>query len=192
VSDDPPPPSRRGRRWLWWVIGGVVALGAIAAVYAVTRPDDSAPSAALVDGSPDRVLLSGFGEVSLNVRGGGKDYAGCLLLAETETQRDRGLMEVTDPDLGGYDGMAFVFAADSRVPFWMRNTPMPLSLAYVDADGGVVNTVDMAPCGDLPTCPLYAPEAPYRFAVEVPQGRLGRLGLGVGATAVLGPDRCGP
>jgi uncharacterized protein len=189
VTDDPP----RRRRWLWWVIGGVVVLGAVAVVYAVTRPDDSAPTAELVDGSPDRVPLDGFGEVSLNVRsGGGAHYAGCLLLAETETQRDRGLMEITDADLGGYDGMAFVFDADSRVPFWMRNTPMPLSLAYVDSTGKVVNTSDMAPCGDVPTCPLYAPGTPYRFAIEVPHGRLGRLGLDLGATAVLGPNRCGP
>jgi uncharacterized membrane protein (UPF0127 family) len=174
------------------VVGGVVVLSAIVAVYAVTRTDDGAPALALVNGSPDRVPLAGFGEVSLNVRGGGTDFAGCLLLAATAAQRDRGLMDITDPSLGGYAGMAFVFDADSRVPFWMRNTPMPLSLAYVDADGEVVNTVDMAPCGDVPTCPLYQPEAPYRFAVEVPQGRLGRLGLHTGAVAALGPLRCGP
>lgn len=112
-----------------------------------------------------------FGEVLVTV--GGEQR--CLLLAQTPEQRARGLMEVTD--LGGYPGMAFAFPADTDVGFWMRNTPTPLSIAYLDASGAIVSTADMAPCDDVPTCPTYPAAGPYRWAVEVPQGNLDDLGL---------------
>jgi uncharacterized membrane protein (UPF0127 family) len=66
----------------------------------------------------------------------------------------------------------------------MRNTPMSLSIAYVDAAGTIVSTVDMAPCGDLGVCPTYPAAGPYRIAIEVPQGGLARLGIVAGATVV--------
>jgi uncharacterized membrane protein (UPF0127 family) len=183
----------RNRRRLWWLLGGVAAVAVAGlVVFLAGRSGDSDAASPLVTGSPDRVPLAGFGEVSVTVHGSGGDYAGCLLLADTATLRDKGLMGVTDPDLGGYDGMVFLFDADSRVPFWMRDTPMPLSLAYVSRGGDVTSTVDMAPCGDVATCPIYKPGDPYRFAIEVAQGRLGRLGLTAGATVELGPQRCGP
>jgi uncharacterized membrane protein (UPF0127 family) len=86
-------------------------------------------------------------------------------------------MEVTDPDLGGHDGMVFVYDEDATGGFWMRDTPMPLSIAYLDAGGRIVSTTDMAPCGDSPDCPEYPAAGPYRYAVEVPRGRLDDIGL---------------
>jgi uncharacterized membrane protein (UPF0127 family) len=91
-------------------------------------------------------------------------------------------MQVTDPKLGGYDGMLFHYHDDTTENFWMRNTPMPLSIAYVSHDGAIVSTADMAPCGDRDDCPNYPPAGPYRFSIEVPQGRLPALGIVDGAT----------
>jgi len=119
--------------------------------------------------------IGAFGEVEVNIG----DEPECLLLAQTPEERARGLMEVTD--LAGYPGMLFVFPADSEGGFWMRNTPLPLSIAYLDADGAIVSTADMDPCDDVPTCPSYPADGPYRFTVEVPQGALGDLGLVGGA-----------
>ena len=69
-------------------------------------------------------------------------------------------MEVRDPSLGGYDGMLFVFDQDEQVGFWMRNTPMPLSIAYFDGDGRFVSASDMAPCADSPAAPPTRRPAP--------------------------------
>ena len=130
-----------------------------------------APGAACADLEP----FGDFGEVLVAVDGTER----CLLLAQTEAQRARGLMEVTD--LQGYPGMMFVFPSDTSGGFWMRNTPTPLSIAFLDGAGTVVATTDMAPCEDVPDCPVYEPGATYRYTVEVPQGDLEAVGLVDGA-----------
>jgi uncharacterized membrane protein (UPF0127 family) len=112
-----------------------------------------------------------FGEVAVEIDG----EPTCLLLAQTTEQRARGLMEVTD--LEGYPGMLFAYPADTSGAFWMRNTPMPLTIAYLDVEGRIVSTADMEPCEDSPDCPSYPAEGPFRNTVEVPQGRLADLGL---------------
>lgn len=117
----------------------------------------------------------------------------CVLLAETEDQRARGLMEVTDPDLGGYDGMVFQFPDDVDGGFYMRNTPMPLSIAFVDGDGAVIATEGMEPCPDRDDCPTYPPGRRYRTALEVPRGGLDDLGLVEGGEArVVVGGECAP
>jgi hypothetical protein len=145
------------------------------------EPDGSAGSA------DERIPLDGFGEVAVTIGApssdGELDY--CLLLAETAEQRQQGLMNVTDPDLGGFDGMLFRFESEVEVGFWMKDTPMPLTVAYIGADGSLVSTADMEPClGDdaaSGACPSYPPEGHYLWALEVPQGQLGDLGLVPGA-----------
>lgn len=88
--------------------------------------------------------------------------------------RKRGLMERTDLPSGA--GMVFRFPDDRENGFWMKNTVIPLSIAYFDADG-VVNTVlDMEPCTTI-RCPSYPPDVPYRGALEVNQGFFDEIGL---------------
>jgi uncharacterized membrane protein (UPF0127 family) len=141
-------------------------------------------------GSPDRVPLDGFGEVAIAIEGPDGEVLGwCLLLAETEEQRQRGLMEVTD--LQGYEGMIFVWSEDADSSFYMRNTPTPLSIGWVDAEGELVSTADMEPCADIEGCPLYPADGPYRFAIEVPQGGLDELGLVEGSKLTVG-GQCAP
>jgi uncharacterized membrane protein (UPF0127 family) len=125
-----------------------------------------------------RVTIPGFDEVAVEVT----DQAGdvlewCLLLAAAAEQYTQGLMRVTD--LGDYAGMLFDFPAGERDGgFWMRDTALPLSIAYLDADGGIVSTADMDPCLDQgDDCPSYPPEGPYEDTVEVVQGGLEALGL---------------
>lgn len=137
-----------------------------------------------------RTVLPGFEQVTIRVTApDGTVRTWCLLLARTEAQRERGLMEVADPALGGHAGMLFTFDQDVLVGFWMRDTVLPLSIAYLDADGRTVSTADMAPCpAGSATCPTYAPTGRYRSAIEVPQGRLGDLGIGEGSRVeVVGP-----
>ncbi|CAN5691554.1 hypothetical protein BH24ACT3_BH24ACT3_14160 [soil metagenome] len=115
----------------------------------------------------------------------------CLLLAATAAEQQRGLMEVTDPDLDGYDGMLFDFGTDRTGGFFMRNTPMPLSIAFIASDGGLVGAFDMEPCEDVEDCPTYRPDDDYRYAVEVSQGGLDDLGLMGGSTLQPG-GTCSP
>jgi uncharacterized membrane protein (UPF0127 family) len=117
----------------------------------------------------------------------------CLLAALTEAARQQGLMNVTDADLGGYDGMVFRFESDVTGGFWMRNTRLPLSIAYVDAQGGVVKLTDMSPCPDsAATCPSYSAGGRYRDAVEVPKGQFDRLGVSTESTLTFRDEACPP
>jgi len=138
------------------------------------------------DGASSRVPLPGFDEVAVRIVGGdGETKLYCLLAARSPEQRRRGLMEVTDPTLGGHPGMLFVYPGPHMGGFWMRNTPMPLTIAFLDDEGEVVSTADMEPCRDSPECPSYDPDGPYRYALEVPQGRLDDLGVVDGARLEL-------
>jgi uncharacterized membrane protein (UPF0127 family) len=124
-------------------------------------------------GDPERVPLEGFGETAIAIEAADGTVAGhCVLLAATSAQRQRGLMEVTD--LGGYTGMLFAFPEDSNSGFFMLNTPMPLSIAWFDAEGALVSTADMEP---LDAGTTHTPRGSYRFALEVPQGDLAELGV---------------
>ncbi|MGQ0743323.1 MAG: DUF192 domain-containing protein [Acidimicrobiales bacterium] len=111
---------------------------------------------------------------------------GCLFLAADPEFRGRGLMNVTD--LGDYDGMVFVFESDTNGSFFMKDTPMPLSIAWFDAEGNFVSSADMEPCLDQASCPLYGPTSTYRLALEVPKGGLEPLGVGPGSRLELVPD----
>ena len=126
----------------------------------------------------------GFSSVIIEVtRPDGSVVEWCVLLADTPQNRARGLMEVDS--LGGYDGMLFSFEGESFGAFYMLQTRIPLSIAFIAADGSFVSSTDMEPCpddDDDPPCPRYAPDAPYLMALEVPQGGLDELGIGPGAT----------
>lgn len=137
-------------------------------------------------GAAHRTGLPGVGETAASITAADGTVTGCcLLVAASDEQRRRGLMEVTD--LGGYGGMVFVWDRDVETGFWMRNTPTPLSIAWFDAAGEFVSAADMAPCpADADDCPLYLPDGPYRFAVEVFQGDLAALGVGPGSRLTLG------
>ena len=56
--------------------------------------------------------------------------------------------------------------------FTMANTPLPLDIGFYDAAGALINRLRMEPCpqGTDATCPTYAPERPFRYALEVPAG----------------------
>jgi len=129
----------------------------------------------------------GFSKVTLRIRhADGTVEEHCVWLADIEAERERGLMEITDPSLGGGDAMVFAFAADTSASFWMKDTLLPLSMAWVDSAGGVVNTADMDPCpSDAKSCPQFPPGRPYRLAIEMAQGRLQDWGIGPGANVSL-------
>ena len=156
-----------------------------------TSPPATLPATVPVGG---RTRLDGFKEITVTVVDAeGRTRTFCLLLADTAALQQRGLMYVTDPALGGYDGMVFSYEQDEDGGFWMRSTRLALSIAWIREDGTTVSTTDMAPCPDhASTCPVYPPGGSYRYAVEVAQGRLDDLGISDRSKVTLGEESCPP
>jgi uncharacterized membrane protein (UPF0127 family) len=121
--------------------------------------------------------FDGFGATEIVIQNAEGSQRNCVLTADTSAQQQRGLMR--QDDLDGYAGMIFRFPSAAERSFWMRNTPMPLSIAFFDAGGSFVSATDMDPCGDSPDCPTYSSHGAAKFALEVARGGLD----GVGATS---------
>ena len=104
-------------------------------------------------------------------------------IADTDAEREVGLMN--RESLADDAGMLFVFDEDVNFGFWMKNTLIPLSIAFADAEGEIVRILDMDPCEADP-CPVYEPEATYRTSLEVNQGAFGEWGVAEGDRLTLG------
>lgn len=85
-------------------------------------------------------------------------------VADNDSTRQTGLMN--RPQMGNQQGMVFVFEQRQRHCMWMRNTLIPLSVAFMDDDGKIINIEDMAPRTEQDHCALR----PARFALEMNQG----------------------
>ncbi|MEX2419170.1 MAG: DUF192 domain-containing protein [Acidimicrobiia bacterium] len=90
-----------------------------------------------------------------------------VAVASEPHERAQGLMGVTD--LGDLDGMLFKWEEDTTSFFWMKDTLMPLDIAFFAADGTLVDLLSMEPCVAEP-CERYQPSGPYRYALEALQG----------------------
>jgi hypothetical protein len=103
-------------------------------------------------------------------------------VADDGEERRRGLMAVSH--LPADQGMAFVYEDPVEHTFWMKDTLIPLSIAFVDDAGRVIGVRDMAPCETDP-CPSYGVDEPYVLAVEANQGWFTDRGVDVGDRAEL-------
>lgn len=70
-------------------------------------------------------------------------------------------------------GMLFVFDYDQKASFWMKNTSIPLSLAYLSKDGTVTQIVDLQPYSQEPNVSTFS----VRYVLEVPQGWFAKVGV---------------
>jgi uncharacterized membrane protein (UPF0127 family) len=154
----------------------------------VALPAVSAPAVTgTVATLPGGDAPSGFEAVTLRITAAdGSVHESCVLIAVSEDDRARGLMDVDN--LGGYDGMIFRFGAPTSAQFYMYRTRLPLSVAFFDGTGAFVSSRDMAPCTATTgsDCPVYAAAGRYVDALEVVQGGLAPLGIGPGARIDVG------
>lgn len=121
--------------------------------------------------------------ISFTTASGGRAELGVEIEA-SDPQREKGLMNVTS--LPADQGQIFIFQDlapnhDVLIPFWMQDTLIPLSIAFVAADGRVQEIQDMEP----QTTTYHTPRQPYRYAVEANQGWYARHGVTAGSIADL-------
>jgi len=111
----------------------------------------------------------------------------CVWVADDNARRGRGLMGVTD--LGGLDGMAFVYDEPRTTSFTMRNTLLPLTIVFYGPDGRYLDAFDMEPCEAEP-CPPYPTPEGFTVAVEVLQGEHAGLAMVQGSVLELLTGDC--
>jgi uncharacterized membrane protein (UPF0127 family) len=148
---------------------GVVLVGLLALVIAfgLGSREAKAPGA-LTPSEP-------FDVTELTLRGpDGQAVNVPVYVAATPQQRQRGLMGRTQLPTG--TGMVFVYPQLVREPYYMKDTLIPLDIAFYDLTGKVVRVLDMQPCPADP-CPLYDPGIEFAGALEVNRGFFRQIGL---------------
>lgn len=169
-----------GVRLLWWLIGGllVVAFFSWLALGANNPPDPTIEA---------RDPVPGFGTVGFTVEHGAVTDEFCALFASTDAQRQSGMTGRSD--FGGFDAMLFAWpapVAPAQVSFHNRRVPIALTVAFFDREGDYISLANLEPCEDREGCPAVRALRDFQFALEVPKGGLGRLGVGPGAKLQVG------
>lgn len=126
-----------------------------------------------VEGLPTGVLRIDTGGEAVEVK---------VSIAETPEARSRGLMGVDE--LPEDHGMVFLQEQPVQSGFWMKDTLIPLSIAFWDQTGEILAILDMEPCEEDP-CEIYSPGVTWIGAVEVNQGFFAEQGVEVGDRATL-------
>ena len=103
------------------------------------------------------------------------------MLARSPDERSIGLMFRTE--MAPNEGMLFVFEDPAQQCFWMKNTPLPLSAAFVADDGTVVNIEDMKP----QSLDSHCSRKPVRYVLEMHQGWFAKRGIKPGYKLAGGP-----
>jgi uncharacterized membrane protein (UPF0127 family) len=120
-----------------------------------------------------------FEKRELVLEGPGKSIVIKAEIARTDEERSYGLMH--REELPDGEGMLFVFERDEILSFWMKNTLIPLSIAFIASDGRIMEIRNMEP-GNLD--PVRSSRS-VRYALEVPQGWFDRVSLGVGDRLII-------
>jgi uncharacterized protein len=103
-------------------------------------------------------------------------------VADEAAEKRRGLMGVEH--LPADEGMAFLYDEPVTSSFWMKDTLIPLSIAFVDESGNVIGVRDMEPC-EVEPCPSYGIDEPYVLAIEANLGWFDEQGIMPGDRAEL-------
>jgi uncharacterized protein len=117
------------------------------------------------------------GTVAVIDTGRGETVEVQVEVADDDAERQRGLMfRESLPDDAG---MVFVFEGEQSGGFWMKDTLIPLSIAFYDKQGRILRILDMEPCRADP-CRVYDPGVDYHGALEVNRGAFQQWGVQAG------------
>jgi uncharacterized protein len=143
-----------------------------AATYAALLVDISAPTAQpTVSHAP--LVVSPIAVLTIPITIGAQEVTAELVT--TPEQRQIGLMFREQMDANA--GMLFVFPDEQPRSFWMRNTPLPLSIAFIDTDNIILNIEDMQPYDEQT---FHMSRGAARYALEVNQGWFAQYGIKAG------------
>lgn len=158
-------------------------MGRIALIFGIIALVTSAAGAET--GSPEVTYKQGTLSIAQNYR----LVRLQVEVADTPASRSQGLMHRTHLD--EHAGMLFIFEATSRGGFWMKNTLIPLSIAFIDENWLIVDIKDMKVAPDPKEGPftIYEAAKPYRYALEVNEGFFARNGIKVGAKITYVPRK---
>lgn len=120
-----------------------------------------------------------FNKGAVTISQGGRSAQLNVEIAGTPAARTRGLMG--RDQLPENAGMFFVYKDSAPRVFWMKNTRIPLSIAFISNKFLIIEILDMAPPADNDNPPSYLSKDPARYALEVNRGWFNRHGFGVGA-----------
>ena len=159
-----------------WVAVALVAVGAAAVVVGAVKLLSDSDSAAGGTGSIATAVANAgpasdpFPELTaLRLAVGGRCIR--MVVADSLDERVAGLRQRSD--VGGYDGMLFVFDAATDVGFTMSTVPVPLDIGFYDARGKLVSAQHMKPCAKVEDeCPVYRSDEPFTYALETMKGKL--------------------
>jgi len=131
-------------------------------------------------GFGERAYPQGEGKASAQLTIKGKKIR--VEVARTEEEKSRGLM--FRDKLGPDEGMLFIYEQEDFLSFWMKNTPLPLSIAFLDQRGKIVDIQDMEPF-NLRT---HTSARPALYALEMNKGWFRKKGIKVGDVISLPPS----
>jgi uncharacterized membrane protein (UPF0127 family) len=164
------------------VLLGAAACGGEESSPPTTTVSGEGSEAATTEPEPTTTEPEAPGPVVLIETAGGDEVVVAVEVADSAEERQVGLMgRESLPDDAG---MIFLFDEDTSGGFWMKDTLIPLSIAFADADGTIVSVLDMEPCEADP-CEIYDPGVTYRSALEVNQGAFSRWGVEEGDRLTL-------
>ncbi len=130
--------------------------------------------------APDHT--TGFPRGTATITTGGTQLVLQVERARTPAQRAQGLMGRRT--LAPRAGMTFEYESPATGAFWMKNTLIPLDIAFYDGRGRILRILTMQPCR-VAACPVYDPKVAYRGALEVNAGSFRRWGVGRGDRIVV-------
>ncbi len=158
----------------------LASLAAVALLTGCNRPESSTPSVpmALTNSAPS---IAGWPPVKAQSKlQTMKLYVGAEVvsaeLAMNQLQIATGMMFRTE--MGENEGMLFVFSKPHRPAFYMRNTKIPLNVAYLDSDGTILELLDLKP---LDETPVEAKTDRVQFVLEMKEGWFQRHNVAVGS-----------
>lgn len=149
------------------------ALGLLlAALCLACSPQGQAETAVPASQAKTVHPVSGLEVIPLTVTSGSKTHAFRVEVAATGPQQSRGLMFRTDlpPD----EGMIFPYQSPQILGFWMKNTPLPLDIIFIDEDGRIINIAAKTTPYSLES--VYS-DRPAMAVLELIGGRAAELGI---------------
>lgn len=117
--------------------------------------------------------LSSYDKTTISVEG----HQISAYVADEPGKQQEGLMFVSQNELGGNEGMIFVMPSENYLSFWMKDTELPLDIAFLDSNGKILNIMTMKPFDES----HYTSEGMAKYAVETHAGWFAGKGIKAGA-----------